>query len=293
MIYVKIIGGLGNQMFQYATSLALAIKNSTTVGIDLSEINKHEGKEHFSYRNFQLEKIFNIKGYKILSKKTSTYLTDQSITARLKKKVSSFRTYHEKGLNYDPNLHTVGQNSFIEGYFQSEKYFNAYREELLKHFSFSLPYSEKSEHISKKIQEVNAIAVHIRRGDYISDQHINSVHGVCSIDYYKNAIIHLKVENPHFFFFSDDMNWVKENFASLDLSQCDFVDWNTGDDSWQDMKLMSQCKHFIIANSSFSWWAAWLSESQNKKVIAPREWYADAKKNNETGDLIPDSWTRL
>ena len=142
-----------------------------------------------------------------------------------------------------------------------------------------------------KFKNQNTIAVHIRRGDYVTDKLTQQFHGNCSLEYYHRAIIELQTNNKDFIlvFFSDDSDWVKEQFGDLSYSKI-FVDHNKNEDSWKDMFLMSSCQHNIIANSSFSWWAAWLNNNPEKVVVAPKEWFATNKKTN---DLIPSEWIRL
>jgi hypothetical protein len=137
-----------------------------------------------------------------------------------------------------------------------------------------------------------SISIHVRRGDYVSDGFTQQFHGNCSLEYYSNAISLLASNNVDFtlIFFSDDCEWVKEQFKNLTYSKM-FIDHNDGENSWKDMLLMSSCTHNIIANSSFSWWAAWLNDNPKKTIIAPKNWYADTKLN--TDDLIPPQWIRI
>ena len=143
--------------------------------------------------------------------------------------------------------------------------------------------------IAEKISQVNAVSLHVRRGDYISDKK-NAFIGVCTLDYYKTAIEKIKtqVDNPVFFVYSDDINWVKNNLV-IDKTAV-FVNHNRGQESYNDMHLMSLCKHNIIANSSFSWWGAWLNTSPDKIVIAPKQWFANMQ---DTSDLLPDNWLKM
>ena len=141
--------------------------------------------------------------------------------------------------------------------------------------------------------EANATAIHVRRGDYVNNPEINAVHGSCNISYYEKGLSKLaeRGEIGTVYIFSDDPKWVKENIRIDYPTQ--IIDWNQGEDSWQDMCLMSKCENFIIANSSFSWWGAYLSSSEQKKVIAPVRWFSDETKNKQTADLIPASWLKI
>jgi hypothetical protein len=139
--------------------------------------------------------------------------------------------------------------------------------------------------------EESAVSIHVRRGDYVSDAGTNRFHGTCSVDYYHDAVDRISGFAPasHFFVFSDGIDWAKEN---LRLRQpVTYVDFNDGEKNYEDLRLMSLCKHHIIANSSFSWWGAWLNPNPDKIVIAPKKWFNDPSIN--TDDLIPNSWLRL
>lgn len=148
-----------------------------------------------------------------------------------------------------------------------------------------------NEQVAQNILSVNAVSLHVRRGDYVSNLTINQFHGTCSLEYYNQAIAQIakKVETPHFFVFSDDPEWVKSNLK-IDYS-ITIVDHNNADKNYEDIRLMSLCKHHIIANSSFSWWGAWLCRNPNKIVIAPLKWFND--KSINTTDLIPDGWIKI
>ncbi|HET6995265.1 MAG TPA: alpha-1,2-fucosyltransferase, partial [Chitinophagaceae bacterium] len=140
-----------------------------------------------------------------------------------------------------------------------------------------------------EIRSVNAVSIHVRRGDYVNDKETNAVHGVCSIDYYREAINRLsgEISEPRFYIFSDDMDWARANLP-ISPHLAVYVD-NNQMASHEDLRLMSSCKHHIIANSSFSWWGAWLSDYAGKKVIAPRNWF----RTLENKDIIPNGWITL
>ncbi len=293
MIFLKITGGLGNQMFQYATAYALAKKNKTNIGIDLSEINKKEGKENFTYRDFQLNSIFNISNYQLIPTHRYSFIINHSFFNKIKRKLIGGTYFLEKNLTYQKDINLCKKNSYIEGYFQSEKYFIEFENEIRNQFNFKGKFNLKTNVLAVKIKQSPSLAIHIRRGDYINNKIINQTHGTCNLHYYKKALSLFDLKKHHLYFFSDDINWVKNNFNFIDLNNATFVDWNKGDNSWQDMYLMSLCENFIIANSSFSWWGAWLSVNKNKKVIAPKKWFADKIKNEQTKDLFPTSWIKI
>jgi hypothetical protein len=179
----------------------------------------------------------------------------------------------------------------ITGYWQAEKYFSKIAEQIREDFSFKPTIGSKDAILIDQINKVNAVSLHVRRGDYVNNPATATTHGLCSLDYYRKAINYLAQRElqPHFFVFSDDINWVKSN---LEINfPCQYVDHNRGAESFNDMRLMSLCNHNIIANSSFSWWGAWLNQRVDKIVIAPNQWFADGKVN--TMDLRPKSWICL
>ena len=292
MIILKLFGGLGNQMFQLATLKSLSLLKKTKIGVDISSFEKESSAEYTS-RSFELERIFDLNEVSITTLKSYNYLLNNNLNSRIKKKLFNGSVFFENGLTYQPEVKSITKNAYLEGYFQSEKYFADFRKEILNLFNFKSKQSTKTMEAEKLICTTDAIAIHIRRGDYASNKHVNSVHGTLPLSYYLNALNHFDVKNAHLFFFSDDIQWVKDNFNFIAPKQATFVNWNTGDDSWQDMYLMSKCHHFIIANSSFSWWGAWLSTHSTKKVICPKTWFIDPIRNQQTKDLIPKNWIRL
>ncbi|WP_339658672.1 alpha-1,2-fucosyltransferase [uncultured Polaribacter sp.] len=267
MIIVRILGGLGNQMFQYAYAKALE-QNGYDVKIDISKFKKY--KLHGGYH---LDK-FNID----LS--TPSFISTFLSVSKIKKNVK------EKNLLFDENLLKLTGNEFIKGYFQTEKYFTGIRAILLDQFTLIQSISKETNTVAKNIlSSKNSCSLHIRRGDYVSDKKANSVHGTCDLNYYKNAIqlINDTHQNITFFVFSDDISWTKEN---LHIENAIYVDNKTI--PHEDMYLMSLCKHNITANSSFSWWGAWLNKNDNKTVIAPKNWFV-----NKENEVACDNWIKL
>jgi hypothetical protein len=196
----------------------------------------------------------------------------------------------EPHFHYWPEINQVPRDCYLAGYWQSEQYFREAAPAIHADFTFkSLPANRNAE-LAEQIGQVNAVSLHVRRGDYVNNPKTNVVHGVCSLDYYRDAVRHVasRVENPYFFIFSDDMAWVKEHLK-MDLP-CQYVDHNCGAESYNDMRLMSLCRHHIIANSSFSWWGAWLNRNPDKIVVAPKKWFANDKN---ISDLFPAGWVIL
>jgi Glycosyl transferase family 11 len=178
----------------------------------------------------------------------------------------------------------------LDGYWQSEKYFKSIREDLIKDLQITTLSEEEDLKVIEEINRTNSVSLHVRRADY-TNLDTQNIHGLCDIDYYGRAIEILadKVEKPHFFIFSDDIIWAEEN---LKINfPINFVGHNDADKNYEDLRMMSLCKHNIIANSSFSWWGAWLNTNPAKITIAPERWFATTERNFE--DVIPDSWIKI
>jgi hypothetical protein len=202
--------------------------------------------------------------------------------------------YKEKNNSFDENFLNCEDNTYLIGYFQSYKYFSNHSSIILKHFSPVISLSEKNKYIKNLIFTTSSVSIHIRRGDYVSNESANKFHGVLSLSYYKNAIAHIEstISNPHYFIFSDDPEWCRVNLPSVNENYT-FIDHNSDDNAWQDLELMSFCKHHVIANSSFSWWGAWLADNKislsNRIVIAPLNWFVKMDEINKI-DRIPTHW---
>ena len=293
MVIVKLQGGLGNQMFQYANAFVLAKKKQTELYLDLTLFIKRNAKKLITPREYELN-IFNLPGQILTSRQVKKIHQHKDFRLpfwKINNKLS-YSFYTEKLYEFDENLYDAGLPIYLDGYFQSYKYFTEYAEIIQQLFAFENKHLLVS--LSENLQKItneDSVAVHVRRGDYVTNQQTNEHHGTCDLDYYEKSIslILNEVNKPHFFFFSDDLLWVKEKFKNLAAAKT-FVDENAGKNSWRDMFFMSKCKHNIIANSSFSWWGAWLNQNKSKKVIAPAKW---VQLNVPLKDLIPDSWVQL
>lgn len=275
MIISKIKGGLGNQMFQYAIAKAFSLQTKREFKLDISIFECYK-LHNYGLHHFKLESNF----YKPES------IWKRRFTKLIKKVVFYNEDLHQ--FNYNQNLIKIKSDIlFLEGYFQSEKYFAKYENEIRTDFQILSPLKQQTSDMIAYMQSVNAVSIHFRRGDYIG----NVVHETDKTEYYKDAIqlIESKIEKPVYFLFSDDMPWVKENFKTN--FETHYVDFNDASTNFEDIKLMATCKHNIIANSSFSWWGAWLNYNPNKIVIAPKIWFNNEKVN--TSDIIPESWIKL
>ncbi|MCE5286375.1 MAG: alpha-1,2-fucosyltransferase [Pelosinus sp.] len=295
MIIVKLSGGLGNQMFQYAAAKSLAIRNNTQLKIDITRLLNSPARD--TKREYELN-IYNIDDQLAtnieVDKMVGTKYNFRYFKRKLIDKIMPFSkgTYiKERSFCFDPRVITLGDNILLDGAWASEKYFSDTEGDIRKIFKLRKKPSPKTVEVWNQIAKVNSVSIHIRRGDYITNPHAKVFHGVCSMEYYQQAmeLISDKIKNPHFFIFSDDLPWAKENFGQN--STLTYVEHNLGIANHEDMLLMSACKHNIIANSTFSWWGAWLNQNSNKIVISPKQWYLANKLDIK--DLLPESWIKI
>jgi hypothetical protein len=294
MVITRLKGGIGNQMFQYAAGRRLAFFNNVPLKLDI-----------VSDRNVATPRPYNLHVFNILEEWATpdeiTRLKGQPartcLLARLISRISSQPRHVssfvvERHFQFDPEILNLPGNAYLEGYWQSEKYFKDCEDVIRRELSVKIPMNQPNEEMAHRIAgEASPVSIHVRRGDYVSDAGTNRYHGTCSLDYYRNAVDRVCGSAPgsHFFVFSDDIGWVKENVR---LRQpVTYVDFNDDKKNYEDLRLMSLCKHHIIANSSFSWWGAWLNQNPDKIVIAPKKWFNDPSIN--IADLIPGSWIRL
>jgi hypothetical protein len=191
---------------------------------------------------------------------------------------------------FDKALKTP-KNAYIDGYWQSEKYFLPIREQLLKELKPKNKVSEKTSELEVDIKATQSVSIHVRRGDYISIKSNNEYYETCTAEYYASAITYIceKLDKPLLYVFSDEPTWFEQNVKTN--YQTVYITHNIGNHSYEDMYLMSLCKHNIIANSSFSWWGAWLNANANKIVVAPKKWFKIKSKNSK--DLLPKEWIQL
>jgi hypothetical protein len=288
MYIFQLMGGLGNQMFQYAAGHSLAAANNNVLKVDFDCPYQHI-KYSFNLGVFKLKAEHASSGelWKCKPKrkviKRLFMLTGQDPSCKL--------VSEKKDFVFDPDFFSIPDGSYVRGFFQSEKYFKPVETSLREDFAFTTLPAGKNKAYADSISNEQAVSLHIRRGDYVNVPETNQFHGVCSISYYQQAIelIASKVEHPVFYIFSDDMQWVKNNFNIVRPHI--FVEGNDAATNFEDLRLMSLCSHHIIANSSFSWWGAWLNPVADKIVIAPKQWMKDPGFN--TPDLIPETWVRL
>lgn len=264
---VRIFGGLGNQLFQYATARNCCELNPQRLYLDV-DCNSGVTK-----RDFELDKL-NISKYHLLSNICSKQygLLRGINNSDLKSKTFSFFKYGKE--NEDFVFQDISKYKYIDGYWQNESYFNNIKDILISEFSYEGKFDNSRLLLNNKIKDENSVGIHVRRGDYLS----LDMYEVLSLDYFQNSIniINEKVDNPIFYIFSDDICWCKEAFN--DFENVRFVEGNS---ALEDFELLKSCKHKIISNSTFSWWAAWLSDSAYSINIAPSEWYKDKTTNKK------------
>lgn len=296
MIITKLSGGLGNQMFQYSIARVLSLELNLPLRIDVTAF-----KGTSLHQGFELNKVFflntnsasNQDFYYVLGwqgpRIVRTVVNSSKILSLRKK-----NWVKELNFFYCHEVFEISDKVFLDGYWQSERYFNNKSDVIRGDFQFQGVLEGVNLLLKENIDNSNSVSVHIRRGDYIFNSTAAKIHGKCSLGYYEKAMGYMfgKVDNPVFFIFSDDPQWVKDNLNVNNYSVF-YVDNNCNENSYKDMWLMSLCKHNIIANSTFSWWGAWLNNNVNKNIIAPKLWFADPSKQEQAFDIYPEGWIKL
>ena len=300
MVIVKLMGGLGNQMFQYALARHISMRHNSELKMDLSFLLDRTPRDNFVYRDYDLG-IFNVVESfatiddvrKIINTKSSGIKNkiikiSKSFKINLEpKNVAEDGIFYNYGKFYPSILDQAG-DIYLDGYWQSENYFKDIESVIRKDFSFKESFDERVSDLANTISLHNSVFVNIRRGDFVN----NAFHGTLGNDYYFDAVKKMKekIKDPVFYVFSDDIDWCKQN---LDLGcELNFIGHDFAGVKFSSyLHLMSLCKHSVIANSSFAWWAAWLNANPEKIVIAPKQWYADENANK--CDIVPESWIRM
>jgi hypothetical protein len=289
MIITCLKGGIGNQLFQYAAGRALADQHGVVLKLDCSAF-EGDPLRVYALNDFSItaslaspQEISSITG-----SKHPKWLRKVLQAVEEMKPYYRRRIYNEPHFHFDKNFFKAPARIYLDGYWQSECYFHNIVSILHKEFMVNHPQQGKNAQFASISSGANSVSIHIRRGDYINNPGTNEHHGFCSPAYYSRCIewIARHIEKPYFFVFSDDIAWAKAHLPTHE--HFIFVDHNTEKNAYEDLRLMSQCKHHIIANSTFSWWGAWLGSYQDKKVLAPSPWFNAAQ--HSTADLIPEGW---
>lgn len=292
MIVSRITDGLGNQMFQYALGRSLSVNRGEKLFIDTSWYSDIE--QRFTQRNYCLDS-FNIKA-KIIDKNFVLEFTNPKLTIGIRSlyyRLQDFLPYYKKKIVkeqafcFDPLIFNCSSNVYLNGFWQSYKYFEGIREVLVEDFRLKNP-SESFLQWETKIKKSISVSIHIRRGDYCNRAQ-NPEHALLNMDYYSSAInycFNSLGSDFVFYVFSDDLEWAKQHFSEANFC---FVSGIIAPE--EELILMSTCSHNIIANSTFSWWGAWLNSNPDKVVVAPQRWFENIEKN--PFDLLPQSWVKI
>jgi hypothetical protein len=262
MIIINMSGGLGNQMFQYALYLKL------------KSLGKNVKLDTSLYRNADCGRNLELSIFGI---DIDEYTPFDAKKVKFESLFKKYTYYEDKIGIFQPEIFEFN-NAVLDGYWQNEKYFIDIKSDVQKAFTFQ-------ESANNPILDGNSVSLHVRRGDYVEIENQGVYGNICTKDYYEKAIKYImeNVENPHFYLFSDDIEWVEKNIYQDGMT---IVDNNRGDNSYLDMLLMSKCRHHIIANSTFSWWGAWLGTYEGTITVSPSRWF----QNHKTTDTICEGW---
>jgi len=289
LVITHLIGGLGNQMFQYACARRIASARQTTLKLDLT------GFATYGLRTYALD-VFQISAEIATDAEVRHFRRRALLEARAPRWLRRVLPHgphtvvREHSFGFDASALDIHGNLLLEGYWQSEKYFADVTDLLRHEFSLRRPLDRANAALADLIGGVNAVSIHVRRGDYVTHLPTHQVHGVCSVEYYERAVqaIAEREPHPHLFVFSDDPMWTKD-YLRFPFPTV-YVEGNMGERHCEDLMLMSLCRHNIIANSSFSWWGAWLNRNPGKTVVAPAKWFNVDSLN--TRDLLPATWLK-
>ena len=292
MIISNIIGGLGNQMFQYACGRALSLRSEEPLRVAIDQFDGYD-----FHHGFELQRVFHVtvpQATKHDLKRLLGWQAPPAVRHLLGRPVMRWATgrhwRNEPHFQYWPRINEIRPYVYLHGYWQSERYFADVADQIRQDFTFRMPWDDADLAVCERMRAQPSASFHVRRGDYTFNKN-QRIYAMCDLAYYRDAVhlLRQRVPGVRLFAFSDDPDWVLEQFGA-ELDPFEIVRHNSGSRSANDMRLMSQSDHHIIANSSFSWWGAWLNPSLNKIVVAPRRWFVD---NTDDHDLIPSSWLRI
>jgi glycosyl transferase family 11 len=303
MVTVLLRGGLGNQMFQFAAGLGLAKKRGTALRLDTVLVKDRLRRRKRTFRDYCLD-IFAVDQF--------AHLTGLSRVARdvpvpgfwsavdclaiaARGAVGLQEVVRGKSDRFDPAILEKRRDLLLFDYWMSEKYFADVEEDIRKAFQFKCPLEGEAKEIARDIQSSNSLFLHVRRGDYVSIPEVENTMGKTDLSYYERAVLYVKersitegLATPRVFVFSDDIEWCKQNLP-VSLPAVYLGNSSAGPKASYHLQLMSLCRNSIIANSTFSWWGAWLIENPRKIVIAPKRWFA----HKDTPDVVPQRWVTM
>jgi hypothetical protein len=297
MIVVKLQGGLGNQMFQYAAGRELQRRNGGDLVLDLTLLLDRFPRNNVVFRNYDLD-IFRIQPRLTLLSQLSRrlpipllYLHTASTLVRLQDCVG-FQHHIVDTIKFREEVLEARGNVYLDGYWQSPKYFVGSEATLRREFEVKQPLSDAGERVAAQMASTDSICVNVRRADYVTLQASSDTHGFMGKEYYDLGIekIAPQLKTPHIFVTSDDVEWCRENLQfeyPTTILGHEYKGYKFG----EYLTLMSRCKHFLISNSTFAWWAAWMNPSPDKIVVCPKKWFRDSKI--DSSDLIPPEWIRV
>jgi hypothetical protein len=290
-IIVELIGGLGNQMFQYAAGRALSNRLDLPLKLDISRLKNDK------LRSYRLHHL-SIKEEFATAQDLESYNEPETQVERIYYRVKSFvlpwhlkQVIHERNSGYDEDFTKIRNDCLLKGYWQSENYFKTIEKVIRNEFCVNKKPDGINAELLSNINLCTSVSMHIRRGDYVTNPVTNKVHGFLGKGYYERAIkfFESNLSEPVFFVFSDDIDWAREHIRTN--YPLVFVDHNGERKDYEDLRLMKNCKYHIIANSSFSWWGAWLGEYHNKEVIAPKKWFTPKEMERRGNiDIVPERW---
>jgi hypothetical protein len=299
MILVRFTGGLGNQLFQYAVGTALAVKNKTVLKIDTTFLlDRSQPHEIVTHRNLDID-ILNVQLHfaseaeiNHFNGKAYPHLVGKIFNKLLWELGRKKRLVIEHQRNFIPEILDLGDDQCLVGAWQSEKYFKAVIPELKEQYTFRQELKGQAESVAREIRQCSSLCLNVRRGDYVTSPVYSKTLGAMPVEYFNRSMEKLrslhKIDNV--FVFSDDLTWCKNHLFFKEPTT--FVEHDlAGEKFGTYLQLMSLCKHFIIPNSTFGWWAAWMGNSPEKTVIAPRQWFLDSSYSD--ADLIPENWIRI
>ncbi len=292
-ILVKLSGGLRNQMFQYAAARRLTVLNEAELLLDVSGFAKYKLRTYaLGHLSIQARAATSLE----ITRMTGRGSFFNQILAKAafwnNRSSSRLETITQQVLQYDPSLIDKRGSMYLDGYWQSPRYFQDISKQIKTEFQIATPPSPENQSMGSQISGCNSVSVHVRRGDYVSNLKTSGIHGTCSARYYDLAAAALSAREAGlvYFVFSDDIPWARDNMTFP--GEKVFIGFNDPDHHYEDLRLMSLCRHHITANSTFSWWGAWLGV-EDGLTITPARWFNDESKGPPVDDLIPEGWIRI
>lgn len=299
-----LLGGLGNQMFQYAAGRSLAVRTGARLVLDATSFTAPQARRIYALEGYALAAETRFDGYRHPPRLSAVQFPAPQRSAWIDRAArllrarnlpvwraageNAFSVLTERNFDFDPRFSQCGPQTYLVGYWQSERYFAEIADLVRQELTYQRAPDTANAQWLARIGAANAVCVHVRRGDYLLPAHFRH-HGLCSADYYRRALrlVRDRVADPQFFVFSDDWSWCREHLADDDVA---IVDANKPEAGQDELRLMAACRHHVIANSSLSWWGAWLAASADQIVVAPRPWFT---QRCETPDLLPAGWVAI